>query len=89
MPSASALQARMRAKLSGARFRWLNEALYSAPSGESASALAGASDGGAAVFAAYHAGFRAQVAAWPSNPLDAIIADLRRGARGAEVADFG
>ena len=83
MPSASALQARMRAKLSGARFRWLNEALYSAPSGESASALAGASDGGAAVFAAYHAGFRAQVAGWPENPLHRIIAAVGAAAAAA------
>ena len=38
----------------------------------------------------YHAGFRAQVAGWPSNPLDAIIREIRRTCpRGCVVADFG
>jgi hypothetical protein len=38
--------------------------------------------------AQYHDGFRAQVAGWPSNPLDVMIDEIRRQP-GASVADMG
>ena len=41
------------------------------------------------LFDAYHTGFRSQVKSWPRNPLDTIIAELSRAARGQVVADFG
>ena len=41
------------------------------------------------LFAAYHAGFRQQAAAWPANPLDALIEELKRAPAGQVVADFG
>jgi len=65
------LQASMRAKLAAARFRHLNEALYTTASGAAAALFA--SD--PAAFAAYHAGFRLQVAGWPANPVAAFVAD--------------
>jgi SAM-dependent methyltransferase len=39
--------------------------------------------------AQYHDGFRAQVAGWPANPLDIMIAEVAGGKPGAVVADLG
>ncbi|KAI9798753.1 MAG: 25S rRNA (adenine645-N1)-methyltransferase [Piccolia ochrophora] len=70
------LQASMRQKLISARFRHLNETLYTTPSSHASHLFA--SD--PSTFTDYHAGFRAQVAVWPENPVDSYIADiLRRG----------
>jgi ribosomal RNA-processing protein 8 len=72
-PKLTPLQASMRAKLSSARFRHLNEQLYTTPS---ATSLALFSDS-PTMFAEYHAGFRQQVAVWPENPVDGYISDIR------------
>ncbi|KAI4108718.1 MAG: hypothetical protein L6R37_000882 [Teloschistes peruensis] len=73
------LQTGMRAKLISARFRHLNQTLYTTPSFH-ASALF-SSDPEA--YDSYHAGFRAQVASWPQNPVDIFIREIRtRGAAG-------
>jgi ribosomal RNA-processing protein 8 len=71
------LQASMRAKLSSARFRHLNEKLYTTTSSTSLALFAESP----AMFAEYHAGFRQQVSVWPENPVDGYMADIRiRGA---------
>lgn len=71
------LQAKMAAKLTSARFRHLNETLYTTPSSASLSLFTT----NPAAYTAYHAGFRAQVAVWPSNPIDGFIEDVKsRGA---------
>jgi len=75
----------MAEKLAGARFRFLNETLYSQP-GAASLAMMRADP---AQFTAYHAGYRAQVAGWPENPLDRIIAEVRKGSPRAVVADLG
>ena len=67
------LQQAMRAKLASARFRHINETLYTSPSAASL-ALFAREPG---MFADYHAGFRQQVAVWPANPVDTFIALLR------------
>jgi ribosomal RNA-processing protein 8 len=80
-----------REKLKGARFRWINEMLYTTTG---ASALREfCAD--ATLFGAYHEGYRAQVAKWPEDPLDRII-ELVRTHRKAQpqgttlrVADLG
>lgn len=66
------LQRKMAAKLSGARFRWINEKLYTT-TGQDALALVAAQPG---IFKEYHDGFKAQVRDWPSNPIDTFIARL-------------
>jgi ribosomal RNA-processing protein 8 len=71
----------MAAKLSSARFRHLNEQLYTRPSSASRALFEASPD----LFAAYHTGFRQQVAVWPSNPVDGFIADVRRRARNASL----
>jgi ribosomal RNA-processing protein 8 len=76
-PKLTPLQASMRAKLSSARFRHLNEQLYTTPSSTALSLFNETPD----LFNEYHTGFRQQVAVWPENPLDAYITELRtRGA---------
>ena len=73
-------------KLEGAQFRWLNEAMYSAPGEETHGRFA--RDAGA--FEVYHKGFRKQAAKWPQNPLHVFIAWVQRRAAekkgGQEVA---
>ena len=67
------LQNLMAQKLVSARFRHLNELLYTTPSSKAANMFA--SDGPA--FAAYHEGFQAQVAVWPSNPVDEFVQEVK------------
>ncbi|KAL8699328.1 MAG: hypothetical protein Q9224_001460 [Gallowayella concinna] len=73
------LQTAMRAKLISARFRYLNQTLYTTPSTQASTLFSNNSE----AFASYHAGFRAQVASWPSNPVDIFIEEIQtRGAIG-------
>lgn len=70
-PKLTALQSAMSAKLTSARFRHLNEQLYTTPSA-TASALFADPE----MFATYHAGFAQQVDVWPENPVNSYIADI-------------
>ncbi|KAL8888006.1 MAG: hypothetical protein Q9215_004492 [Flavoplaca cf. flavocitrina] len=73
------LQTAMRAKLISARFRHLNQTLYTTPSTHASSLFSSNPE----AFASYHDGFRAQVASWPSNPVDIFIQEIKtRGASG-------
>ena len=77
------LQAKMHAKLATARFRHLNETLYTTPSASAARLFAATPQ----LYADYHAGFRAAVAAWPSTPAGAFASALRaRGGGGRRAA---
>ncbi|KAM0325510.1 hypothetical protein ACHAQA_007497 [Verticillium albo-atrum] len=71
------LQASMRAKLVSARFRHLNETLYTRPSAEALSLFSDSPD----MFGEYHEGFRRQVEVWPENPVDGYIADIKARAK--------
>ena len=63
------LQAQMLSKLSGSRFRTINEKLYTTASDEAVGMI----DAAPAMFDEYHQGFREQVRSWPKNPLDRIV----------------
>lgn len=65
----TALQAQMLSKLSGSRFRTINEKLYTTASDEAVRMI----DAAPAMFDEYHQGFREQVRSWPKNPLDRIV----------------
>ncbi|EGW32921.1 uncharacterized protein SPAPADRAFT_60265, partial [Spathaspora passalidarum NRRL Y-27907] len=67
------LQQKMMAKLSGSRFRWINEQLYTISS-ESALELIKSQP---SLFDEYHAGFRSQVASWPENPVDVFVKQIK------------
>lgn len=67
------LQSQMRSKLIAARFRHLNETLYTTASTHALNLFTESPSS----FASYHAGFRAQVSVWPQNPVDTFITDLK------------
>lgn len=76
-PKLTPLQASMREKLISARFRHLNETLYTRPSADALSLF----DESPEMFTEYHEGFRRQVEVWPENPVEGYIADIRARAR--------
>lgn len=80
------LQAKMRAKLTSARFRHLNETLYTTSSTDAMALFADSPD----LFTEYHAGFSQQVKeSWPQNPVDNYIKSIRsRGALPSPVNDL-
>lgn len=87
----SNLQKSFRARLSGSRFRLLNEELYTTTS---KSAFKRFSEN-PALYDEYHEGFRHQVEQWPVNPLDSLVTSLKNvSAKSTKdtalvVADFG
>ena len=66
------LQHRMAAKLTSARFRHLNQSLYTSSSDQAMRLFTEAPQ----AYKSYHEGFRAQVAVWPQNPVDGFIEDI-------------
>mmetsp|Transcript_13102 Transcript_13102/g.32097 ORF Transcript_13102/g.32097 Transcript_13102/m.32097 type:complete len:320 (-) Transcript_13102:583-1542(-) len=80
----SALQAKMRERLQGAKFRWLNERLYTIR-GEDAFEYFQANP---SQFHKYHQGFVSQTKSWTVNPLDEMIRTLKPRANWV-VGDFG
>lgn len=80
-----ALRARMAQRLDSARFRYLNEQLYSGPS----SAAQRLFQEDPEAFLLYHRGFQSQVKKWPLQPVDRIAKDLRQRPASLVVADFG
>lgn len=72
-PKLTPLQAAMREKLVSARFRHLNETLYTRPSEESFNLFQDSPE----MFDEYHEGFRRQVKVWPENPVDSFLKDIR------------
>ncbi|KAL1928055.1 hypothetical protein VTP01DRAFT_2971 [Rhizomucor pusillus] len=81
----TALQQKMKDKLSGARFRWLNEQLYTTRGNEAYKIFNEKPE----LFDEYHEGFRHQVESWPVNPVDVIINQLNELPKGTVVADLG
>ncbi|KAG5960773.1 hypothetical protein E4U57_008073 [Claviceps arundinis] len=71
------LQASMREKLISARFRHLNETLYTKPSAEAFDLFRDSPE----MFDEYHDGFRRQVKVWPENPVDSFLSDIRTRAK--------
>ncbi|PGH00884.1 ribosomal RNA-processing protein 8 [Blastomyces parvus] len=68
--SLTPLQQSMRQKLLSARFRHLNQTLYTTPSSEAMELFTSNPE----LFSEYHAGFTRQVQeSWPSNPVDGYI----------------
>ena len=81
----SDLQRKFRDKLDGARFRSLNEKLYTCRGQEAFDMF----QGDPSLFKVYHEGYRKQVESWPENPLDQIIAWVRSQDARLVVADMG
>ncbi|KAK3688121.1 methyltransferase-domain-containing protein [Podospora appendiculata] len=71
------LQASMREKLISARFRHLNESLYTRPSAEAFRLFQDSPE----MFSEYHEGFRRQVDVWPENPVVSYIDEVKARAK--------
>ena len=76
-PHLTPLQQRMTAKLTSSRFRHLNEVLYTSPSDQAMRLFTESPQN----YTSYHAGFRAQVAVWPQNPVEGLIEDVKTRGR--------
>ncbi|XP_051963715.1 ribosomal RNA-processing protein 8-like [Xyrauchen texanus] len=81
----SALRSKMVKQLEAARFRYINELLYTSTSGEAK--LMFHQDREA--IGIYHRGYTAQVQHWPANPVDSIISYIQQRPVSLVVADFG
>lgn len=67
------LQQKMMAKLTGSRFRWINEQLYTITSDEALKLIQEQPQ----LFDEYHDGFRSQVQSWPENPVDIFVQQIK------------
>ncbi|KAM4628442.1 uncharacterized protein rrp8 [Polymixia lowei] len=79
------LRSRMEQRLEAARFRYINEVLYTTSSGEAKRMFKQDPQ----AFGIYHKGFTAQVQRWPANPVDDIISYIQQKPATLVVADFG
>jgi SAM-dependent methyltransferase len=78
-------QSKAAKKLSGAKFRMINERLYTCTGSEAMKLFTGDSS----LFSTYHEGFREQVSHWPLNPLDELIEYALTLPSHYVIADFG
>ncbi|XP_076467853.1 uncharacterized protein LOC143298783 [Babylonia areolata] len=84
-PKAASALDKAREKLNAARFRFLNEQLYTSTGAEAFKLFHEDPE----AFQVYHQGFQHQVTQWPVNPLDVIIKQIRQMPETTVVADFG
>lgn len=70
----TSLRSRMEQRLESARFRYINELLYSTSSSEAKRMFKQDPQ----AFWIYHKGYTAQVQRWPANPVDDIIAYIQQ-----------
>ncbi|KAG9462088.1 hypothetical protein GDO78_014928 [Eleutherodactylus coqui] len=82
---AAALRARMEVRLTSARFRYINEQLYTSDSQEAFRLF----QRDPQAFSIYHSGFSQQVQRWPINPITGIIKYIKNRPSSLVVADFG
>ncbi|OXB51025.1 UNVERIFIED_CONTAM: hypothetical protein H355_012834, partial [Colinus virginianus] len=75
----------MEERLLAARFRYINERLYTGSSRDAVELFKSDPD----AFQIYHRGFAQQVGRWPQNPVDRIVQRLRKRSASLIVADFG
>lgn len=79
------LAEKARETLNSARFRFLNEQLYTSSGHEALQMFKKDKE----AFEVYHRGYQAQVSRWPLNPLDIIMQQLRNKPDCKVIADFG
>ncbi|KAK9480428.1 methyltransferase-domain-containing protein [Lipomyces japonicus] len=73
----TALQQKMKNKLSGSRFRWINEKLYTISSEEAKNLIVKQPE----LYQEYHEGFRQQIQSWPENPVDYFVDRIKSSAK--------
>ncbi|XP_013790422.1 ribosomal RNA-processing protein 8-like [Limulus polyphemus] len=83
--SSSMIREKALNRLNAARFRYLNEKLYTSTSKEALQMF----HNDPASFKVYHEGYKLQVSKWPINPVNIIIQDIEKAPLNAVIADFG
>ncbi|XP_034825527.1 uncharacterized protein [Maniola hyperantus] len=83
--SGNKLRERMLDRLKAAKFRFLNEKLYTS-SGSDAQQLFQADP---SAFQTYHEGYQQQVGKWPVKPLDLIVKRIQKMPKTHVIADMG
>lgn len=83
--TADTLKQKMEGRLMAARFRMVNQELYTKSSTEARQLF----QKDPTAFDVYHQGYKAQVCQWPVNPLDLIIKWLTKKPKEWVVADMG
>ncbi|GFV89039.1 ribosomal RNA-processing protein 8 [Trichonephila clavipes] len=78
------LKTKVHEKLAAAKFRFLNEKLYSETGKEAYEFFKENNE----EFQDYHLGYRQQVSKWPMNPVNEIISDLQK-LENVVIADLG
>lgn len=81
----TALRLKMEKQLEAARFRFINEQLYTSTSAAAKRMFQQDPD----AIAVYHKGYTTQVQHWPTNPVDSIISYICQKPASLVVADFG
>lgn len=71
------LQQKMKDKLAGSRFRWINEKLYTTTSEDAIKLIKKQPE----LYKEYHEGFRQQVQSWPENPVDIFVTRIKEMAK--------
>ncbi|XP_072849399.2 ribosomal RNA-processing protein 8 [Pogona vitticeps] len=82
---AASLRQRLEERLDSARFRYINQQLYTCSSQEAAQLFQEDPE----ALAVYHRGFARQVARWPEKPVQHFVRYLRNRPASLVVADFG
>nr|XP_028581288.1 ribosomal RNA-processing protein 8 isoform X2 [Podarcis muralis] len=82
---AASLRLRMEERLESARFRFINQQLYTSSSQQAVQLFQEDPE----ALAVYHRGFARQVAQWPENPVQRFVRYLRQRPASFVVADFG
>ena len=72
--TSKSLRDRMLAQLSSARFRYVNEQLYTLSSQEAVELF----EKDSVAFDVYHEGYRNQVAKWPTNPVNLMVDYIKK-----------
>ncbi|XP_052738085.1 ribosomal RNA-processing protein 8 isoform X2 [Bicyclus anynana] len=83
--SGNKLRERMLDRLKAAKFRYLNEKLYTSTGSDAQKLFQG--DPGA--FQTYHEGYQQQMKKWPVKPLDVIVKRIQKMPKSHVIADMG
>ena len=81
----SLLAQKLQGRMDAARFRWLNQLLYTSTGSRAADIF----KDDPSLFNVYHRGYSEQVARWPLNPLDTVIEYIKGLPKTYVVADLG
>ncbi|XP_050362490.1 uncharacterized protein LOC126781611 [Nymphalis io] len=83
--SSNALRERMLERLKAAKFRFLNEKLYTSTGADAQKLF----EEDPTAFQTYHEGYQQQMKKWPVKPLDVIIQRIQKMPKSYTVADMG